>query len=147
MKVPPNAHLHMATRRGMRQLLSFVRSFSILCTIAVTLGVSSSRADTAATGDVPVNGVISGTSKQQDGRPGTPAGFEIDGNLVSQGASDWFPANKGNGVLDPNTCAGDPAHLPREGHAHPGPAPGLCRSVAVSSTSRRRHPAHRSRPR
>ena len=44
--------------------------------------------------------------------PGTPAGFEIDGNLVSSpGGQDWFSAG-GIGVIDTLTCAGNPSQLP-----------------------------------
>jgi len=41
-------------------------------------------------------------------RPGTPAGFEIDGNLLGGPGSDWFPGAPGTGVIDPSTCAGIP---------------------------------------
>jgi len=45
-------------------------------------------------------------------KPGFPGGFEIDGNLLSApGGLDWFPSG-GTGVIDPTTCAANPAQLP-----------------------------------
>jgi len=41
-------------------------------------------------------------------RPGTPAGFEIDGNLLGGPGADWFPGSPGTGVLDASTCSGLP---------------------------------------
>ena len=128
MCAPLNPHPRIGTSPRMRPLMRFICTICCLSSLTFVLRATPLHADNAATGtlsesaastdskptgDVTLTGKTRGLVHQQDGRPGTAAGFEIDGDLLSQGGGDWFPTGgSGTGVIDPNTCSGNPKFAP-----------------------------------
>ncbi len=83
---------------------------ALLCCAVSAFAQDRSTTDAGSSSGSGVKTTVAPPAKSYKGNP---AGFEIDGDLLSNsGGLDWFPANGGTGVLNPSTCAGNPAQMP-----------------------------------